>query len=109
MEIFPHESGILTSSAVINGQPSNTTDSTHDSPNTAHTDHTHQHDILLSLIPGDRSKKSIRIYPSRPSSAAGTNRSIKSKNSYSKIHHPGDQLDRGKDSSVLVTMKIDLP
>lgn len=54
-------------------------------------------DILLSMIPGDKSKRSIRIYPaSRPSSKDAT--SIRSKASQSRLN-----------THVLVQFDIDLP
>ena len=70
-------------------------------------------DILLSMIPGDKSKRgSIRIYPasltttSRPTSAIG-NRSIRSKHSHSGLNGNATKEDEGE--GVLVKMKIDLP
>lgn len=57
---------------------------------------THQ-DILLSMIPGDKSKRSIRIYPaSRPSSKDAS--SVRSKASQSRLN-----------THVLVQFDIDLP
>lgn len=59
------------------------------------------HDILLSMIPGDKSKKSIRIYPaSRPESAA----SLRSKASSKRLA----SMPRSRDSSVFVPLKVDL-
>lgn len=59
------------------------------------------HDILLSMIPGDKSKKSIRIYPaSRPESAA----SLRSKASSKRLA----SMPRHRDSSVFVPLKVDL-
>ena len=59
------------------------------------------HDILLSMIPGDKSKKSIRIYPaSRPESAA----SLRSKASSKRLA----SMPRNRDSSVFVPLKVDL-
>jgi hypothetical protein len=59
------------------------------------------HDILLSMIPGDKSKKSIRIYPaSRPESAA----SLRSKASSKRLA----SMPRNRDSSVFVPLKVDM-
>lgn len=59
------------------------------------------HDILLSMIPGDKSKKSIRIYPaSRPESAA----SLRSKASSKRLA----SMPRSRDSSVFVPLRVDL-
>merc|ERR1711939_125195 len=63
------------------------------------------HDILLSLIPGDKSKRSIRIYPaSRPTSKDA--QSLRSKSSFAGLNAASI---RRKDSSVLVTLDVDLP
>ena len=59
------------------------------------------HDILLSMIPGDKSKKSIRVYPaSRPESAA----TLRSKASSKRLA----SMPRNRDSSVFVPLKVDL-
>lgn len=61
-------------------------------------------DILLSLIPGDKSKRSIRIYPaSRPSSKDA--QSLRSKASFAGLNG----TTRSKDSAVLVTLDVNLP
>jgi hypothetical protein len=59
------------------------------------------HDILLSMIPGEKSKRSIRIYPaSRPESAA----SLRSKASSKRLA----SMPRNRDSSVFVPLQVDL-
>lgn len=59
------------------------------------------HDILLSMIPGDKSKKSIRIYPaSRPESAASARSKASSKRLAS--------MTLSRDSSVFVPLNVDL-
>jgi hypothetical protein len=59
------------------------------------------HDILLSMIPGDKSKKSIRIYPaSRPESAASARSKASSKRLAS--------MPQSRDSSIFVPLKVDL-
>ena len=68
---------------------------------TSDKDKTLHHDILLSMIPGDKSKKSIRIYPaSRPLSEA----SMHSKNSGKRLA----SMPRSRDSSVFVPLNLDL-
>lgn len=64
-------------------------------------------DILLSLIPGDKARRSIRIYPaSRPTSKSG--QSLRSKSSVLGNNGPEPGRKRG-DSSVLVTLDVNLP
>ncbi|KAJ9496269.1 hypothetical protein H2202_008227 [Exophiala xenobiotica] len=95
VEIFPHQhKNLMTMSASqINGHSEDgATSSSH-------------HDILLSLIPGDKSKRSIRIYPaSRPTSKDA--QSLRSKSSFAGLNGASS---RSKDSSVLVTLDVDLP
>ncbi|KAL6245467.1 hypothetical protein RBB50_007466 [Rhinocladiella similis] len=96
VEIFPHQhKGLMTmSTSQINGHSENGA-----APSSSH------HDILLSLIPGDKSKRSIRIYPaSRPTSKDA--QSLHSKTSFGGLN--GASV-RSKDSAVLVTLDVDLP
>lgn len=77
----------------INGNAENgTSNSTH-------------HDILLSLIPGDKSKRSIRIYSaSRPTSKDA--QSLRSKGSFAGINGANGAH---KDTGVLVKLDVNLP
>ena len=66
------------------------------------------HDILLSMIPGDKSKRGIRIYPaSRPGSrSASTNKdagSLRSKGSSSGIN------GKEKAGGIFVKLDVDVP
>ncbi|KIX05788.1 uncharacterized protein Z518_03760 [Rhinocladiella mackenziei CBS 650.93] len=92
VEIFPHQHRSLTmSSSQINGQTESTASSSH-------------HDILLSLIPGDKSKRSIRIYPaSRPTSKDA--QSLRSKSSFAAGING---IHKNQDSSVLVKLDVNL-
>lgn len=70
-------------------------------------------DILLSMIPGDKSKRSIRIYPaSRPGSRADAD-SIRSKASLTKLQQQNGAAkgpnDKGKGREVFVKLNVDLP
>lgn len=93
VEIFPHQHKNLTMSTYqINGHSDST------APSSSH------HDILLSLIPGDKSKRSIRIYPaSRPTSKDA--QSLRSKGSFAGLNG----TNRGANSAVLVTLDVKLP
>ncbi|KIW16303.1 hypothetical protein PV08_06354 [Exophiala spinifera] len=96
VEIFPHQhkSLMTMSTSQINGHSE-----------TGGPSSSSHHDILLSLIPGDKSKRSIRIYPaSRPTSKDA--QSLRSKNSFGGLN--GASV-KSKDSSVLVTLDVDLP
>jgi hypothetical protein len=63
-------------------------------------------DILLSMIPGDKSKKSLRIYPaSRPSSSSKDAPSVRSKGSSSRLNGHGKEATSG----VFVKLQVDLP
>lgn len=97
VEIFPHNQRTLASSTIqVNG----TTSTNGDGPMSAST---HQ-DILLNMIPGDKSKRSIRIYPaSRPTSQDAT--SIRSKASLTKMNGS----TRSKSPGVFVKLNVDLP
>lgn len=65
----------------------------------------HQH-ILMSMIPGDKSKRSIRIYPaSRP--GTGDAQSIRSKASETKLNG-STKSSRGRES-VFVKLNVQLP
>ncbi|EXJ72833.1 uncharacterized protein A1O5_03981 [Cladophialophora psammophila CBS 110553] len=103
VEIFPHSHrSLIMSASQLNGL-SHT--STGDQNTTAPSSTQHQ-DILLSLIPGDKSKRSIRIYPaSRPTSKSGL--SLRSKSSVG----TGMNSSIGKHGgdSVLVTLDVKLP
>ena len=86
VEIFPHAH-----KANVEASGSGTSDQ----------DGTLRHDILLSMIPGDKSMKSIRVYPaSRPVSEA----SMRSKSSGKRLA----SMTRSRDSSVFVPLKVDL-
>ncbi|KAJ9607078.1 hypothetical protein H2200_008150 [Cladophialophora chaetospira] len=101
VEIFPHSLGrsLAMSTSQVNG---NGHSETNDAPSSSQ----HQ-DILLSLIPGDKSKRSIRIYPaSRPTSKSG--QSLRSKSSVTGGLNGANGRKRG-DSSVLVTLDVNLP
>jgi hypothetical protein len=108
VEIFPHNLGRalgMSSSQLVNGNgASHIIISDQNSTAPASPQH---HDILLSLIPGDKSKRSIRIYPaSRPTSKSG--QSLRSKSSVTGGMNGTDGRKRG-DSSVLVTLDVKLP
>ena len=63
-------------------------------------------DILLSMIPGDKSKRSIRIYPaSRP--GTGDAQSVRSKASQTKLNSSVRGSKHG--DGVFVKLKVDLP
>ncbi|KAI1623859.1 hypothetical protein EDD37DRAFT_610064 [Exophiala viscosa] len=92
VEIFPHQHKSLTmSTSQINGHTEN------GGPSSTH------HDILLSLIPGDKSKRSIRIYPaSRPTSKDAS--SLRSKSSFGGLNGMSTNPD-----PVLVTLDVNMP
>lgn len=88
VEIFPHGHSTLSMSASSQLHGSS-----------------HQ-DILLSLIPGDKSKRSIRIYPvSRPTSKDA--QSLRSHGSFRGLNGTGGS--KLKDSSVLVKLDVNWP
>lgn len=63
-------------------------------------------DILLSMIPGDKSKRSIRIYPaSRPGTADA--QSVKSKASQTRLN--GSTRSSRAREGVFVKLNVDLP
>ena len=63
-------------------------------------------DILLSMIPGDKSKRSIRIYPaSRP--GTGDAESVRSKASQTKLN--GSTRSAKHRDGVFVKLNVDLP
>lgn len=63
-------------------------------------------DILLSMIPGDKSKRSIRIYPaSRP--GTGDSQSMRSKASHTKLN--GSTRNSQAREGVFVKLNVDLP
>ena len=68
---------------------------------------TSQHqDILLSMIPGDKSKRSIRIYPaSRPGTADA--QSVRNKASKTKLN--GSTRSAKSREGVFVKLNVDLP
>ncbi|KEF51753.1 uncharacterized protein A1O9_12090, partial [Exophiala aquamarina CBS 119918] len=93
VEIFPYQHrGLAMSVSQMNGNVENgTSNSTH-------------HDILLSLIPGDKSKRSIRIYSaSRPTSKDA--QSLRSKGSFAGLNGNNGAL---KDTGVLVKLDVNL-
>lgn len=76
-----------------------------DGPSNGMTTSQHQ-DILLSMIPGDKSKRSIRIYPaSRPSTSDA--QSVRSKASQTKLN--GSTRSAKHRDGVFVRLKVDLP
>ncbi|EHY58159.1 hypothetical protein HRR83_004984 [Exophiala dermatitidis] len=120
VEIFPHQHRNLAMSAVssqFNGngtaEPSTTTTTntttTDDANPTTVSTQSHQ-DILLSVIPGDKSKRSIRIYPaSRPTSKDA--QSLRSKTSFAGgLSANGTTRSTGstKDAPVLVTLDVNI-
>ncbi|EXJ63853.1 hypothetical protein A1O7_00188 [Cladophialophora yegresii CBS 114405] len=110
VEIFPHNLGGrplgVSGSQLVNGNGASHTISSDQNGSTAHVSSQH-HDILLSLIPGDKSKRSIRIYPaSRPTSKSG--QSLRSKSSITGGMN-GTNGRKREDSSVLVTLDVNLP
>lgn len=63
-------------------------------------------DILLSMIPGDKSKRSIRIYPaSRP--GTGDAQSVRSKASQTRLN--GSTRSSKASEGVFVKLNVDLP
>jgi len=91
VEIFPHQPR-MPASQQLNGTTENGESSAQ-----------HQ-DILLSMIPGDKSKRSIRIYPaSRPTSSAA--QSVRSKASNARLNED----IKKKTSGIFVRLNVDLP
>ena len=121
VEIFPHSNKLGTSAMNGSGMNGTTssgmTDGTNENgegsaqPQTSE-QQTHQ-DILLSMIPGDKSKRGIRIYPaSRPGSRSASKEapSIRSKGSNTKLNGQGSNTKlNGKGSGVFVKLDVDLP
>ncbi|KIY00410.1 uncharacterized protein Z520_04095 [Fonsecaea multimorphosa CBS 102226] len=124
IEIFPHNHRSLVMSATslqqlngvgvnnrnhsngvgVNGDQRNNATTTNNNPSSSSQQH---QDILLSLIPGDKSKRSIRIYPaSRPTSKSGL--SLRSKSSVGTGMNGTNSGKHGGDS-VLVTLDVNLP
>lgn len=67
----------------------------------------HHQDILLSMIPGDKSKRSIRIYPAnRPVSRDAD--SVRSKASQTRLNGT-IRSQKGKESNVFVKLNVDIP
>ena len=67
---------------------------------------TQHQDILLSMIPGDKSKRSIRIYPaSRP--GTGDAQSVRSKVSQTRLN--GSTRSSKAREGVFVKLNVDLP
>ncbi|KIV91977.1 hypothetical protein PV10_06462 [Exophiala mesophila] len=97
IEIFPHGHHHLSmSTSQINGH----------AENGVSLNGTSHHDILLSLIPGDKSKRSIRIYPvSRPTSKDA--QSLRSHSSFRGLNGTGSS--RIKESGVLVKLDVNWP
>lgn len=63
-------------------------------------------DILLSMIPGDKSKRSIRIYPaSRP--GTGDAKSVRSKASQTRLN--GSTRSSRAREGIFVKLNVDLP
>lgn len=63
-------------------------------------------DILLSMIPGDKSKRSIRIYPaSRP--GTGDAQSVRSKASHTRLN--GSTRSSKSKEGVFVKLDVELP
>lgn len=106
VEIFPHQHRTLAmSTSQLNGHTNDHTAAS--AAGAVSSANTHQHqDILLSLIPGDKSKRSIRIYPaSRPTSKA----SLRSNSSMSRLNGAGAGSVKVKNAPVLVTLDVNLP
>lgn len=98
VEIFPHQHrNLVASSGQLNGFSDGNGNGNGINASA------HQ-DILLSMIPGDKSKRSIRIYPaSRPGSKDA--QSIRSKPSSSRMS--GSM--RANSPNVFVKLNVDLP
>lgn len=104
VEIFPISSQRGQTSATPNLYSSTISLPQSDGPNGI-TNSTHQ-DILLSMIPGDKSKRSIRIYPaSRPTSKDA--QSVRSKASQTRLN--GSVRSAKKRDGVFVQLNVDLP
>ena len=106
IEIFPHNHpsmrNITSPPPQSNGQlePMNGEGSQHETQGQSY------QDILLSMIPGDKSKRSIRIYPSsRPNSSSRNAPSMRSKSSSSRLN----ESLREKAVGVFVKFDVDLP
>lgn len=124
VEIFPHRTNLsnlnlnsqtnLTQSTILQPTSTNSTDKSNNAVNgngNGMTASAHQ-DILLSMIPGDKSKRSIRIYPaSRPASRAD-GESLRSKSSSTKINASGSangKATEARGKGVFVKLNVDLP
>lgn len=105
VEIFPinPQRNQISSMSNVNGS---TTSLQHaDGPPNGMTSSAHQ-DILLSMIPGDKSKRSIRIYPaSRPTSKDA--QSVRSKASQTRLN--GSVRSAKNKDGVFISLNVDLP
>jgi hypothetical protein len=110
VEIFPHNlarSLALSTSQLLNGNGHNHM-SNGEHPAHVAAESVQQQDILLTLVPGDKSKRSIRIYPpSRPTSKSG--HSIRSRDSAGNGMNGGSTRRKTGESSVLVKLDVHLP
>ena len=107
VEIFPHQPRDMGASNVMSGsaQYEDEDESMEEEREGLRRlkDQEHQ-DILLSMIPGDKSKRSIRIYPaSRPSSREA--RSVRSQASKERVNGAGKR----EPSGVFVRLDVDVP
>lgn len=106
VEIFPHQPRDLGTN--VNGHAQESEESSEENEQRKEglrrmKEQEHQ-DILLSMIPGDKSKRSIRIYPaSRPSSRDA--RSMRSQASREKVNGYGKR----ESSGVFVKLDVDVP
>jgi hypothetical protein len=108
VEIFPHHHPKSNLNAHSNGHMDGATGE--DSSSQLDVNAQSYQDILLSLIPGDKSKRSIRIYPaSRPSSSANDTPSMRSKGSSSRLRNGEGGQARDIASGVFVKLDVDFP
>jgi hypothetical protein len=111
VEIFPHQHprNITSPPPQTNGQLEQANGTLNGDASHSEVQGQSYHDILLSMIPGDKSKRSIRIYPSsRPSSSSKDAPSVKSKGSNSRLNGNVSSA-REKAAGVYVKLDVDLP
>jgi hypothetical protein len=108
VEIFPHQHPKSNLNAHANGHMDGGTGE--DGNSQLDVNGQSYQDILLSLIPGDKSKRSIRIYPaSRPSSSANDAPSMRSKGSSSRLANGKGGQTREIANGIFVKLDVDLP
>jgi Late endosomal/lysosomal adaptor and MAPK and MTOR activator len=111
VEIFPHAHhnarNIASPPPQINGQSDHSIRSGMNGLGLQHENQGQSyHDILLSMIPGDKSKRSIRIYPaSRPSSSSRDAPSVRSNGSNSRLNANGKEKERA--AGVFAKLNVD--